>query len=110
MKLASFRKRGKTWQYIIELGRDPVTGKRKQLTKGGFRTKKLAEDAARKIEQEIADGTLIEESDITFNDCVPIWLEDYSKHGKQYTINRRMIAISTLNTETKSAKLRTSSK
>ena len=110
MKLASFRKRGKTWQYIIELGRDPVTGKRKQLTKGGFRTKKLAEDAARKIEQEIADGTFIEESDITFNDFVPIWLEYYSKYVKQSTINTRMIAINTLNKYIKSAKLRKISK
>src|SRR5690625_1769928 len=96
MKLASFRKRGKTWQYIIELGRDPVTGKRKQLTKGGFRTKKLAEDAARKIEQEIADGTFIEESDITFNDFVPIWEEYYTKYVKKQTVKTRLTAINTL--------------
>src|SRR5690625_2340887 len=106
MQLASFRKRGKTWQYIIELGRDPVTGKRKQLTKGGFRTKKLAEDAARKIEQEIADGTFIEESDITFNEFVPIWIDYYSKYVKQSTVNTRLTGINTLNKYIKNAMMR----
>lgn len=104
--MASFRKRGKTWQYTIELGRDPVTGNRRQLTKGGFRTKKLAEDAARKIEQDISDGTFIEESDITFNEFVSEWLDYYSKYVKKSTVNTRKTAINTLNKYIINAKLR----
>ena len=28
-------KRGSTWGYVVDVGRDPATGKRKQRTKGG---------------------------------------------------------------------------
>jgi len=34
-------KRGKTYTYVIDLGKDPITNKRQQKTKGGFKTKKL---------------------------------------------------------------------
>lgn len=48
--MAHIRKRGKTYSYTIDLGQDPVTGKREQISKGGFIRKKDAEAAARKIE------------------------------------------------------------
>ncbi|SDF73624.1 AP2-like DNA-binding integrase domain-containing protein [Fontibacillus panacisegetis] len=38
-----FRKRGTTWSFSVEIGRDPVTGKRKQKTVSGFKTKKEAQ-------------------------------------------------------------------
>lgn len=36
----SFRKRGNTWSFTIDIGIDPATGKRQQKSKSGFRTKK----------------------------------------------------------------------
>jgi hypothetical protein len=40
----SVRKRGSTWTwYLFEL--DPVTGKRQQRSKGGFRTKRECQEA-----------------------------------------------------------------
>jgi integrase len=41
----STRKRGSTWSYVVDLGPDPATGKRRQTMKGGFRTKKDAQAA-----------------------------------------------------------------
>lgn len=37
--MASFRKRGSTWEYRIRFT-DPQTGKRKEKTQGGFQSKK----------------------------------------------------------------------
>lgn len=34
---------GASWAYMVDVGKDPITGKRKQKKKGGFRTKKEAE-------------------------------------------------------------------
>jgi integrase len=34
------RKRGNTWSYVIDVGTDPATGRRRQRTKGGFPTRK----------------------------------------------------------------------
>ncbi|WML51714.1 Arm DNA-binding domain-containing protein [Neobacillus sp. PS3-12] len=36
-------KTGKTWAFRTDIGKNPVTGKRKQVYRGGFLTKKEAE-------------------------------------------------------------------
>jgi hypothetical protein len=41
----SVTKRGKTWTYILPLGRDPATGRQRQKWVGGFATKRAAEEA-----------------------------------------------------------------
>jgi integrase len=38
------RRRGRSWQYVIELGRD-ASGRRVQVKRSGFRTKREAEEA-----------------------------------------------------------------
>jgi Arm DNA-binding domain len=41
----SVRKRGSTYSYWLDIGPDPLTGKRRQRTKGGFRTKRECQAA-----------------------------------------------------------------
>ena len=38
-------KRGRTWSYVVDVGRDPVTGRRRQRWRGGYATKPDAERA-----------------------------------------------------------------
>lgn len=47
--MASYQKRGKTWQYTI-------SAKPKPIRKGGFRTKKEAQVAAAEVEAELRKG------------------------------------------------------
>jgi integrase len=51
-----FRKRGDKWSFTVDIGKDPVTGKRRQKTVSGFKTKKEAQVACAeliaKIEKE----------------------------------------------------------
>lgn len=94
--MASFRKRGKTWQYTVELGNNPVTGAREQKVKGGFPTKKEAQLAAAKIEKEVNDGVYVRESDITFSEFIPIWKKYYSKYVKSATMAIRTTSINRL--------------
>jgi hypothetical protein len=35
--------RGNTWSYVVDIGRDPMSGRRRQTWKGGFPTKREAE-------------------------------------------------------------------
>lgn len=37
--------RGRTWSYVVDVGRDPVTGRRRQRWRGGFASKRDAEHA-----------------------------------------------------------------
>lgn len=39
------RKRGKTWSYSFEIGKNPETGRRKMKEKGGFASQDEAYDA-----------------------------------------------------------------
>ncbi len=72
-------KRGKTYTYVIDLGKDPFTSKRQQKTKGGFKTKKEAAAALAEIQTEYNRNDYIEESDISFKECCKKWLDGYKK-------------------------------
>ena len=50
IKMASFQKRGKTWQYTISR---VIDGKSKPIRKGGFKTKKEAQVAAAVVESDL---------------------------------------------------------
>jgi integrase len=79
--MAKLRQRGKTWSYHIYLGMDPLTKKRKEISKGGFKTQREAKAAARLIELEIQNGTFTKESDIPFEQFAQDWLKMYSRSG-----------------------------
>jgi hypothetical protein len=44
--------------FTVDIGPDPVTGKRKQKTKSGFKTKEEAETAATALIHELNQGML----------------------------------------------------
>lgn len=79
--MASFKKRGKTWTYYVYIGINPLTKKRDEISKGGFKTKKEAMAAARIVELEKENGTLIRESVVPFQDTAQKWLKTYSRSG-----------------------------
>lgn len=51
------RRRGPVWEYLIDVGLDPATGKRKRASKSGFRTEKAALAAMRAAIGQVEDGT-----------------------------------------------------
>lgn len=73
---------GASWSYILDVGIDPVTGKRKQKKKGGFSTKTEAQDAAALVYAELTQGTYVEEKETTFEEFVKIWEGIYQGNGK----------------------------
>jgi integrase len=58
----SIRKRGTTYTYWLDVGPDPVTGKRRQRTKGGFRTKRECQAALNAAIAAVQGGTFVEPS------------------------------------------------
>ena len=45
-----------TWEFIVDVGPHPVTGKRRQKSKSGFATKKGAESALREFIRHVEGG------------------------------------------------------
>lgn len=73
---------GASWSYMLDVGINPETGRRKQKKKGGFKTKGEAQDAAAIVHAELKQGTFVEEKDITFEAFVKTWNEMYIGTGK----------------------------
>lgn len=63
-----------TWIVTVDVGTDPVTGKRKQLRRRGFKTRKLAEAALARILNEASQGTYAEPSDEPLGRFLEEWL------------------------------------
>lgn len=74
MANVSARKRGKFWEYRFESAK--IDGKRRQITKGGYKTKKDALNAGNKALSEYNNsGLLFTPSEISVNDYLDEWLE-----------------------------------
>lgn len=74
------KKEGTLWMYKYYSTIDPVTGKKKPSTKRGFKTKKEAQLDAAKTEQDIANGTFInEDKQITFEQNEFVVKEDHEE-------------------------------
>src|SRR5215207_10915286 len=73
----SIRKRGSTFTYWLDIGPDPVTGKRRQRTKGGFRTKRECQAALNEAIMAVQTGTYVEASRRTVRSfLLNEWLPD----------------------------------
>ncbi|MEH7307947.1 site-specific integrase [Neobacillus drentensis] len=85
-------KRGKTWTYMVRV-KDPVTGKSKQVSKGGFPLKKDAQAAARKFLAEVDNNGYKEPSKEIFSSYIEHWFTHYKKRIKETTASSRKYVL-----------------
>jgi integrase len=78
------KKEGCSWYFQAELGKDPVTGKRKRKKQRGFKTKRDAEKALAQIEAEFFKGTYIEPSTMLYKEYMVDWFK-----GKKLSIGEQ---------------------
>ncbi len=77
------RKRGSTWQYSFEAA--PVNGKRKSISKGGFRTKAEALTAGTAAMNEYnSSGQSFTPSELSVSDYLDYWFDNYCKTNLKY--------------------------
>lgn len=86
-------KRGKTYTYRVYVGKDPITGYDKQVSKGGFKKRKDAELAAALIERQIHQGEYIEPSNLTLEALATAWIDTYRHEVKYSTLKMRKQAL-----------------
>lgn len=82
--MASFVKRGKTWQYTVS---HYIDGKPSHIRKGGFRTKPEAAAAAKEVEYQLTKGHVTITKNTAFSEYFKNWVELYKvgKHKTTYT-------------------------
>lgn len=79
------RKRGIKWSYTVDIGKDPVTGRRKQKTKSGFDTEKEAESALNEIIYELNKGIWIAPQDVKVKEFAEDWIRTYRHRLRETT-------------------------
>jgi hypothetical protein len=86
------RKRGDAWQVIVYAGRDPVTGRKRQLSRNVRGTKREAQAVRTRLLVEVDDGHHVSTT-ATFGDLVEQWFEHASPDWSPKTAaeTRRLI-------------------
>ena len=92
------RRRGKTWSYSFEVGKNPETGRRKMKEKGGFATQDEAYDAGVEAYADWKHGNIGLTSDkVLLDDFFKSWLENVVKpnvkFGTVYQYERRYYSV-----------------
>lgn len=70
-----------SWYYIFDIEKHPVTGKRRQIKKGGHTTEKAALKAGIKAQAEHVAGALSAPEKITFGEMARVWFDEYKNNG-----------------------------
>jgi integrase len=96
--MSYFRKRGEKWEYRIKYT-DRQTGKTKEKTKGGYRTKKEAQLAAAEEEANINHFGFAENGSERVDKYFEEWLEVYKKPNVKpitYSVQERNVRLNIL--------------
>ncbi|MFC5602437.1 tyrosine-type recombinase/integrase [Sporosarcina koreensis] len=80
------KKDGKTYFMIkFYVGVDPLTGKERDTTRRGFKTKSEARTALGRIELEISEGTFRKPRVETYQDVYDLWVNHYERTVEEST-------------------------
>lgn len=96
--MASFRKRGQKWEYRIKF-MDRRTGKPKEISKGGFKTKKEAQIAAAEEGAKINHFGFEENGNERLSKFFEDWLEIYKRPNVKpitYSVQERNVRLNIL--------------
>jgi integrase len=80
------RKRGKTWMFTVEQGRDPVTGQRRRPQYSGYRTKRDAERAHADLVSRVQRGDYVADSHETVAEFLAAWLDGTAHRVRPSTL------------------------
>ena len=90
------RKRGKSWEYSFEGAR--IKGKRKSISKAGFRTKVEALAAGIKAKAEYDQaGIIFKASEMSLSDYLDFWLDGNVKTNMTHTMLMHLLLSYILN-------------
>ena len=89
------------YEFWLDLGRDPATGKRRQVHRSGFKRKKDALEEIRRLQNEADVGIFVNKrkATITFAEFADEWLEYYkaTSGNKESTYRSRKTNITAFN-------------
>lgn len=73
------------WDFVFNVGIDPLTGKRKQIRRRGFETKRHAIDEMTKLKAEILSNDFLDLTTMTYSTYMDEWFEERQNHLQKTT-------------------------
>ena len=92
-RVTSCRKAHGSWWWVIDNGRDPVTGKRRQISRSGYRTRDEADEAMAKVLAELGAGIWADDQGITVGQWLDHWLSEFSEHVTARSRSTKTLAL-----------------
>ncbi len=81
-RVKNCRKQHGSWSYTVDAGTDSTTGKRRQITRSGFRTKDFAEEALTAELTKLNTGTWTDDQRMTLGKWLDQWLAEMVAGGR----------------------------
>lgn len=91
--MASYEKRGKTWQFTVSRY---INGKYKPIRQGGFKTKREAVVVATEIENQLNKGKVLNLTPIPFHQYFYEWVKLYKVNLSDNTMERYLNTYETI--------------
>ena len=79
------------WDFIFDAGTDPLTGKRKQIRRRGFESKRQAMDTMTKLKAEVLENSFIDVTAMTYEKYLEEWFEERRNHLQKTTFDIHFI-------------------
>lgn len=76
------RKAHGSWMFVIDAGTNPNTGKRRQLTRSGFRTRDEADEAMTKELAAMDAGRWTDDQGMKLGDWLDQWLDEFADRDR----------------------------
>lgn len=73
------------WDFVFNITMDPMTGKRRQVRRRGFKTKREAHDAMVKLKAEMLGGEHSDLSKLSYATFVDEWMKERTFHLQETT-------------------------
>lgn len=89
----SIKKRGSTYSFVVDIGKDPVTGKRRQKRFSGYKTKKEAQTALATVIHELEQGSFVLPAHDTLKDYLNYWISQREENLSPTTVYGYKIII-----------------
>ena len=100
-----FRRDGKRWAFMIDVGPDPAKGRRRQQMRSGFPTRKEAEQAMRELLAVVEQGTYVARSVLTVGEFLDEWLVTLKPRLRETTWYGSSVAVRRLAAQIGAVKL-----
>lgn len=85
--MINIRKRNNLYEYRFEVGK--VNGKRKQISKSGFKTKRDAYIAGQRAYEEFINGENTKECNMLYSEYLDYWMKEYFETNFKYSTAKR---------------------